>query len=93
VVIEPSSPHHEMMHPHHEMIEMHGEHHMEMHGQQMEHHRSYDYVAGYDMTGIAMMAKSSAGKKASKTYTNDDIDKMNQSTGTVKYDGKTEQMH
>ena len=93
VVIEPSPQHHEMMHAHHEMMEMHGEHHAEMHGQQMEHHRSYDYVAGYDMTGIAMMAKSSPGEKASKTYTNDDIDKMNQSTGTVKYDGKTEQMH
>ena len=78
VVIEPPAPHHEMM-------EMHGEHHM-------EHHRAYDYVAGYDMDGIAAMAKSSNGKKATKTYTNDDIDKMNQSTGMVKYDGKTEQM-
>jgi hypothetical protein len=64
---------------------MHGGHHME--------HRSFDYVAGYQMNGIAGMAKSFSPKKASKTYTNDDIDRMNQSTGQVKYDGKTEQMH
>jgi len=80
VVIEPFAPHHEMMHPHQEIVEMHGEHQMEIRGQGMEHRRGYEYVAGYDMTGIAMMAKSWAGKKASKTYTNDDIDKMNQST-------------
>src|SRR5438270_4893046 len=80
VVAEPSHPHHEMM------MEMHEGHHP-------EHHRSYDYIAGYQMDGIAGMAKNSSAKKASKTYTNDDIDRMNQSTGTVKYDGKTEQMH
>lgn len=93
VVIEPSAPHHEMMHPHHEMMEMHGEHHAEMHGQPMEHHRTYDYLAGYDMTGIAATAKSFSAKKAGKTYTNDDVERMNQSTGQVKYKGKTEQMH
>lgn len=87
VVIEPPVPHHEI-------VEAHGEHHMNMNPEHhMEHHRSYDYAAGYDMGGIAASAKSAQGKKAGKTYTNDDIDKMNQATGQVKYDGKTEQMH
>jgi hypothetical protein len=88
VVEEPMHPQHEMgMHPgHREMMEMHGEH-------QMQHHRAYDYAAGYDMTGIAALAKTAAAKKASRTYTNDDIDRMNQSTGKVKYDGKTQEMH
>jgi len=31
-------------------------------------------------------------KKASRTYTNDDVSRVNQSTGTVKYNGKTEQI-
>jgi hypothetical protein len=79
VVAEPA-------HPHHEMMEMHGGHHM-------EGHRNFDYIAGYQSDGIAAMAKSSSPKKAGKTYTNDDIDRMNQSTGQVKYKGKTEQMH
>ena len=76
----------EPVHPHHEMMDMREGHHG-------EHHRGFDYIAGYQADGIAAMAKSSSAKKAAKTYTNDDIDRMNQSTGTVKYDGKTEQMH
>src|SRR5581483_8823064 len=85
VVVEPPF-HPEMeMHPDHHPGEMHGSHHME--------HRSFDYVAGYQMNGIAAMAKSFSAKKASKTYSNDDIDRMNQSTGQVKYNGKTEVMH
>lgn len=86
VVIEPRVLHHEFTPEHHEMMEAHGEHHM-------EHHRSFDYASGYDMTGIAVMAKNSTSRKANKTYTNDDIDRMNQSTGQVKYKGKTEEMH
>ena len=31
-------------------------------------------------------------KKASRTYTNDDVNRVTQSTGTVKYNGKTEQI-
>ncbi len=37
-----------------------------------------------------LMASSGGAKKASRTYTNQDIDQLNQKNGTVKYDGKTE---
>jgi hypothetical protein len=36
------------------------------------------------------MAGSTGTKKASRTYTNQDIDQVNQKNGMVKYDGKTE---
>ncbi len=86
IVETPTPFHHETeMHPENHKGEMHGGHHME--------HRSFDYVAGYQSDGIAAMAKGSSAKKAGKTYTNDDIDRMNQSTGQVKYNGKTEEMH
>jgi len=37
-----------------------------------------------------LMAGSASARKASRTYTNQDVDHMNQGTGTVKYRGKTE---
>jgi len=37
-----------------------------------------------------LMASSTAGKKATRTYTNQDVDQVNQTNGTVKYGGKTE---
>jgi len=40
-----------------------------------------------------LMAGAGPAKKASRTYTNADIDRFNQSTGNVKYDGKTEKMN
>jgi hypothetical protein len=36
------------------------------------------------------MASSTGAKKASHSYTNQDIDQVNQKNGMVKYDGKTE---
>jgi hypothetical protein len=33
-----------------------------------------------------------AGKKATRTYTNQDVDRFNESTGTVKYKGKSEKL-
>ena len=43
--------------------------------------------------GVARaMGRSSTARKASHTYTNQDIDQMNQKTGTVKYNGKTEKL-
>jgi len=50
---------------------------------------AFDFVSA----GVAPMhAASAAGSrgKASRTYTNSDIDRINQSNGTVKYDSKTE---
>ena len=51
-------------------------------------------IASYDSSVSAKEVMSSYGpaKKASRTYTNDDVNRVNQSTGTVKYNGKTEQI-
>jgi len=51
-------------------------------------------VASYADTVSAKEVMSWYGpaKKASRTYTNDDVNRVNQSTGTVKYNGKTEQI-
>jgi hypothetical protein len=37
-----------------------------------------------------LMASSTGARKASRTYTNQDVDQVNQTNGTVKYGGKTE---
>jgi hypothetical protein len=37
-----------------------------------------------------LMASSTRGNKATRTYTNQDVDQVNHKNGTVKYDGKTE---
>jgi hypothetical protein len=37
-----------------------------------------------------LMAGSTGARKASRTYTNQDVDRVNQTNGTVKYRGKTE---
>ncbi len=51
-------------------------------------------VASYegDLSAKQLMAWYGPAKKASRTYTNADVDRFNQGTGTVKYNGKTEQM-
>jgi hypothetical protein len=52
------------------------------------------YFAGREHTASAVDASVAAksGKKASRTYTNEDVERQNQTNGTVKYDGKTEKM-
>jgi hypothetical protein len=57
-------------------------------------HRGDIGVASYDNTVSAKEVMSWYGpaKKASRTYTNDDVNRVSQSTGTVKYNGKTEQI-
>jgi hypothetical protein len=43
--------------------------------------------------GLAQLVnKSSSATKASRTYTNQDVVRMNDANGTVKYDGKTEHL-
>jgi len=42
--------------------------------------------------GAAGLMAGSGAKKASHTYTNQDIDQVNQKTGIVKWDGKTEKL-
>ncbi|HKV39988.1 MAG TPA: hypothetical protein VJX67_12305 [Blastocatellia bacterium] len=73
----------EMRHP------MHGQ----MHG--MKEHGGGEFMAGTssgNWSVAQLMAGSSTGKKASRTFTNQDVDRMNQGTGTVKYRGKTERI-
>jgi hypothetical protein len=75
---------------------MHGE--MRMEGREPEHARAgsanWTYFAALDETSSPVEASTMAksGKKATRTITNDDIDKENQKTGMVKYDGKTEEI-
>jgi len=76
--------------------EMHGEMRMEV----REHERAeagpsnWTYFASMEETSSPVDASLAArsGRKATRTITNDDIDKENQKTGTVKYDGKTEEI-
>jgi hypothetical protein len=77
-------------------------HHAEMHGGmrmgQRDHERAeagprnWTYFAAMNETSNPVEASVAAkgGRKATRTITNDDIDKENQKTGMVKYDGKTE---
>jgi hypothetical protein len=41
-------------------------------------------------SATSLMASSNRSNKAARTYTNQDVDQVNQKNGTVKYDGKTE---
>jgi hypothetical protein len=84
------------MNPH--MMPAHMEHmeHME-HMTMMEHHNAEEgatYIAGPVEYTSAMESSAAAksGKKASRTYTNQDIDRISQQTGTAKWDGKTEKL-
>jgi hypothetical protein len=59
------------------------------------HHRMHAFEAGVasfqGSSGLATLAGlSRPAGKASRTYTNADIDQLNQSNGTVKWDNKTE---
>jgi hypothetical protein len=51
-------------------------------------------ITSYESEVSAKQIMSSYGpaKKASRTYTNDDVNRATQTTGTVKYNGKTEQI-
>ena len=62
----------------------------EVHGH--HHHHAVDLGISSPGPSVAQLLAAGHGKKANRTYTNQDIDQMNQSTGTVKYDGKTEKL-
>jgi hypothetical protein len=78
--------HHPMMEPMHHMEHMGMMH----HGEEQE----AVYIAG-PVESVSVM-ESAAGartaQKAARTYTNQDVDRMNQQTGLVKYDSKTEKI-
>ncbi len=53
--------------------------------------QAFDFGVSNEGRGIATtVASAGHGNKASRTYTNTDIDQVNQTNGTVKYGGKTE---
>lgn len=84
-------------------MEMHRDIEMEMHGAMHEHGMMHEEHMRHVEVGVAswqsshsvkqLMASAAPVKKASRTYTNADIDRFNQSTGDVKYDGKSEKMN
>ena len=63
-------------------------------GAREEDHRGWLYYTGSDHTASVAAASSAAkgSKKAAHVYTNDDVERQNQTNGTVKYGGKTEKM-
>jgi hypothetical protein len=73
----------------HAMHEMH-----DMHAPREEARAEWVYFSGYEHTVNAVGASAAAksGKKAARTYTNDDVQRQNQNNGNVKYKGKTEKM-
>ena len=50
------------------------------------------YFSGSEFTAQSAIATAKGAKKASRTYTNADVERQNQNNGNVKYDGKTEKM-
>jgi hypothetical protein len=56
--------------------------------------RAWTYYAAPEETSNAVEAASAAksGKKAARTYTNQDVEQQNQNNGLVKYDSKTEKL-
>ena len=77
------------MHGMHEMREMH-----EGQGGREEKRAAWVYYSGAEYTANPTEASSVAksGKKAARTYTNDDVDRQNQNNGNVKYKGKSEKL-
>jgi hypothetical protein len=71
---------------------MHAMH--EEHGAREEARTAWVYISGVDQTmspmGSAGAAKS--GKKATRTYTNEDVERQNQNNGNVKMKGKSEKL-
>lgn len=52
--------------------------------------QAFDFIAAPRESTESVAALRSSGRKAARTYTNQDIDRIGATTGTVKYGGKTE---
>ncbi len=50
------------------------------------------FGAGVENSASESMGQSKAGKKATRTITNDDVNRENEKNGDVKYNGKTEKI-
>jgi hypothetical protein len=59
-----------------------------------EEREGWIYFSGREHTASAVDASAAAksGKKASRTYTNEDVERQNQNNGMVKHGGKSEKM-
>jgi hypothetical protein len=77
------------LHAHREMHMMMREHHVE---QGEEEARQWTYFGASDMSNPIDTSAGKNAKHATRTITNDDIERANQNTGTVKYNGKTEKL-
>jgi hypothetical protein len=79
------------MHPRHEMHRM-----MMMEDHHAEHAESgeaeWTYLADWETESPVDTSAGKSAKHATRTITNDDIDRFNQNTGNVKYDSKTEKI-
>jgi predicted GNAT family acetyltransferase len=66
----------------------------EEHGAGEESREGWLYFTGSEHRSSVAAASSAAKgfKKASRVYTNEDVERQNQANGTVKYGGKTEKM-
>jgi hypothetical protein len=64
---------------------------MEMRHEHAEGGKLWAFYSEAETTGLVQAAASAkGGRRATRTITNQDIDQVNQKTGMVKYDGKTE---
>jgi hypothetical protein len=55
--------------------------------------QGFDFIAASregTASVVTLRASAGAGRKAARTYTNQDADRMNQTNGSVKWDGKSE---
>ncbi len=71
---------------------MHAMH--EEHGRREEAKAEWIYFGGVEHTANAVTASAAVkgGKKATRTYTNDDVERQNQNNGNVKIKGKAEKL-
>ena len=78
--------------PMHAMHEGHPMH--EEKGAREEARTAWVYFSGVEPTANAMGTAGAAkgGKKAARTYTNDDVERQNQNNGNVKMKGKSEKL-
>jgi hypothetical protein len=77
------------VHARHEMHFMMEEHHVE-HAEAAA--REWTFMGASEMDRPIDTSSGKSARHATKTITNDDIDRANQNTGNVKYDGKTEKI-
>jgi hypothetical protein len=64
----------------------------EMHHERSQEEQTFDFVSTPRESREAaatFLAERGPAKRASRSYTNQDVERMNQSNGTVKYDGKS----